>query len=173
MRKLTARETGLLSLCFGVIFLVANGFAARSIVKNLRGSGDRISELRNELADYEMWLSEAEKAEARKGWLDETMPTLSGSSLGKEQGDLLQRVQDEVFDRKLKIERQSLQDIVYDNFYTEVAVRLTVRGNETDVIEWLTTLQDTTQFQVIKSLELELDLKSKEEEPQAVCEITI
>jgi len=173
MRELTAREKILLGLCFGVIFLVVNGFAARSIVKNLRGSGDKIAAMKSELADQEMWLDEAERADAREHWLNENMPSLSGTTLGKEQGDLLQLMQDEVLDRKLTIEQQSLQDIEQDNFYTEVAVRLRVRGNEADVIDWLISLQGPEEFRVIKAMELEIDSKAKEEEPQAVCEITI
>ncbi|MEM1441111.1 MAG: hypothetical protein AAGF67_02135 [Verrucomicrobiota bacterium] len=153
--------------------MIVNAFAARSIVKNLRGSGDRIEVLRNELADQEMWLNEAAKADARDRWLNESMPTLAGTTLGKEQGDLLQQMQDEIFDRKLDIVQQSLQDIETTAFYTEVSVRLRVRGNETDVIDWLISLQSPEKFIVIKTMELEIDLKAKEEEPQAVCEITI
>lgn len=173
MRELTAREKILLGACFAVIFLVANGFAARSVVKNLRGSGDLITQLENELADHEMWLQDAEKADVRERWLAENLPSLADTTLGKEQGDLLQAMQDDLFERKLKIEQQSLQDIVYDNFYTEVAVRLTIRGEEAEVIEWLTTLQSPERFQVIKALELKIDLKSREPEPQAICQITI
>jgi len=173
MRELTGREKWLLGLCFAVIFLVANGFLARSLLKNLRGGDERIATLRSQLADQELWLADAERAEARERWLLETMPPLAGSTLGKEQGDLLQAMQDDLFDRKLKIERQSLQDVVYENFYTEVAVRLTVRGDESEVIGWLTTLQDPDKFQVIKAMELEIDSKAREEEPQAVCQITI
>lgn len=173
MRELTAREKLLLGLCFTVIFLVVNGFAARSIVKNLRGSSDQIAMLKSELADQEMWLAEAEQADVRERWLAETMPSLEGTTLGKEQGDLLQAMQDQLFERKLKIEQQSLQDIETEMFYTEVAVRLRVRGNEADVIDWLISLQGPEKFVVIKSLKLEIDSKAKEEEPQAVCEITI
>lgn len=41
------------------------------------------------------------------------------------------------------------------------------------VTEWLTTLQSPEKFQVIKDLEMELDLRSREPEPQAKCEITV
>ena len=173
MRKLTGREKWLLGLCGASIFGVANAFVARSVWNTLRTGDDRIGELRNRLADQEMWLEDAEKTDARERWLEETMPRLAGSTLGKEQGDLLQAMQDDLFERKLKIERQSLQDIVQENFYTEVAVRLIVRGDESDVVEWLTTLQNPDKFQVIKSLELEIDSRAREEEPQAVCQITI
>jgi hypothetical protein len=173
MRALTVREKWLLGLCFGVIFIVGNAFAARSVLKVLRGSDSKIETLTSTLADHEMWVEDAPKAEAREKWLGEKMPPLGDATLGKLQGDLIQSLQDELFERKLRIDQQSLQDIVNEAFYTEVAVRLTVRGAETEVVGWLTTLQAPEKFQVIKSIELELDTKSKEVEPQAVCQITI
>ena len=173
MRALTVREKWLLGLCFGVIFFVGNAFAARSVLKVLRGSDSKIETLKSTLADHEMWVDEAPKAEAREKWLAGSMPVVGEVSLGKLQGDLIQSLQDDLFERKLKIEQQSLQDIVNEVFYTEVAVRLKVRGEEAVVLEWLTTLQGPDRFQIIKSLELELDSKSKEVEPLAECEITI
>lgn len=173
MRSLNSREKLLLGACFAVIFLVANGFVARSVFSTLNGGKSKIGTLENELADQEMWLEDAPKMEARERWLDSTMPALGDSTLGKLQGDLLQSLQDDVFDRKLKIEQQSLQDIVKEAFYTEVAVRLTIRGAETEIIDWLAGLQSPEKFQVIKAMELELDRRAKEEEPQAVCQITI
>ena len=173
MRALTVREKWLLGLCFGVIFLIGNAFAARSVLKVLRGSDSKIETLTSTLADHEMWVEDAPKADAREKWLAEKMPHLGDSTLGKLQGDLIQSLQDDLFERKLRIDQQSLQDIVSETFYTEVAVRLTVRGAETEVVGWLTTLQAPEKFQVIKAIELELDTKSKEVEPQAVCQITI
>lgn len=173
MRALTVREKWLLGLCFGVIFAVVNGFAARSVLKVLRGSDSKIQTLKNTLADNEMWLDEAPKAEAREQWLQAKMPSIAGNTLGKLQGDLIQSLQDELFNRKLRIDRQSLQEIVQETYYTEVAVRLEVEGAEKEVIDWLTTLQGPEKFQIIKELELELDTRSRELEPQADCEITI
>lgn len=173
MRGLTTREKWLLGACFGVIFLVANGFAARFIVKNLRGSDEQINTLKNELADTGMWLAEAEKADVRERWLVETMPQAEGGRLTKELGDLLQELQDQLFDRKIRIEQQSMQEVVQENFYSEVAVRLTIRGEQAQVIEWLTELQNPEKFVVIKSLELKIDNKSKEVEPQSICQITV
>ncbi len=173
MRALTVREKWLMGVCFGVIFIVGNAFAARSVLKVLRGSDSKIETLKSTLADHEMWVEEAPKTEAREKWLAGAMPVVGEVSLGKLQGDLIQSLQDDLFERKLKIEQQSLQDIVNEAFYTEVAVRLKVRGEESVVLEWLTTLQGPDRFQIIKSLELELDSKSKEVEPQAECEITI
>ncbi|MDF1850982.1 MAG: hypothetical protein P1U85_09125 [Verrucomicrobiales bacterium] len=171
MRALTNREKALLGICFGVIFLIANAFAYRSISGKLRGSNDRIMELDNQLKDQEMWLEEAQMAAAREQWLNATMP--AAENFGKEQADLLQSVQDELFDRKIRIEQQSLQEITKDPFYTEVAIRLTIRGEQMAVIDWLTTLQNRDQFQVIKALSFKIDTKSKEPEPQAICQITL
>lgn len=173
MRALTVREKWLLGFCFGVIFVVGNAFAARSVLKVLRGSDSKIATLQSTLADHEMWVDDTPKAAAREKWLAEKMPPLGGASMGKLQGDLIQSLQDDLFERKLRIERQSLQDIVNSAFYTEVSVRLEVKGNESIVLEWLTTLQGPEKFQIIKALELELDSKSKEVEPQAECDITI
>lgn len=173
MRPLTAREKWMLGLCLGVIFAVGNGFAARSVLKTLRGSDAKIALLKNTLADHEMWLDEAPKAVAREQWLAANMPKTQGATLGKLQGDLALSLQDEVYNRKLRIDRQSLQDIVRGAFYVEVAVRLEVEGPEAAVIDWLTSLQGPDKFQVIGELELELDTRSREAEPQAECEITI
>ncbi|MEM7699122.1 MAG: hypothetical protein AAF236_12045 [Verrucomicrobiota bacterium] len=173
MRGLTGREKALLGLCALVIFLVANGFLARVLVRDLSGGDAKVRELKNQLGDQEMWLEDAEKTDVRERWLGENMPKLDGASLGKVQGDLLQTVQDELFERKIKIEQQSLQDVERNRFFTEVAVRLSLRGDESQVIDWLTTLQDPEQFQVIKSLQLRIDPRAQEEEPQAVCQITL
>ncbi len=163
----------MLGLCLVVIFAVANGFAARSVLKVLRGSDSKIGTLKNTLADNEMWLEDAPRAEARERWLTANMPAMAGNTLGKLQGDLIQSLQDDIFNRKLRIDRQSLQEVVHGAFYTEVAVRLEVEGAETAVVEWLTTLQGPDKFQIIKELELELDSRSREIEPQAECEITV
>jgi hypothetical protein len=173
MRALNPRESLLLGVCFAVVFLVANGFAARYLAKNLRGSGDEIRQLRSAISDQQMWLEDTERAEARERWLHETMPRLEGSAVGREQGDLLQSMQDELLTRKLQIEQQSLQDIVQAADYTEVSVRLSVRGEEAAMLEWLASLQAPEKFVVIKSLELRLDTQSREAVPQAVCQITV
>lgn len=173
MRSLNSREKWLLGVCFGVILIVATAFVSRSVLKVLRGSESTILTLENELADQEMWIDETPKIEVREKWLSEKMPSLNGASIGKLQGDLLQTLQDDLFERKLKIEQQSLQDVEQDAFYTEVSVRLIVRGEEKVLLEWLTTLQSPEKFQVIKTIELKPDLKSKEVEPQSLCQITI
>ena len=171
MSNLSKREKALLWICFLVIFSMANVFAIRFAMKNWAGKGDQIQALESELADLELWLEDAPKSEAKELWLKQNTPR--ENSMTKAQGDLLQFLQDDLFERKIKIEKQSLQEPDSNDSFQEVAVALKLRGAEKSIIEWLTTLQGAKKFQVIKRVELELDNKSKEEEPQAICEIIL
>ncbi len=169
--KLNKREKTLLVICLLVIFTMANAFAIRYMKKNWGGGTEKIRALKSELADLEMWLEDADEMRAKEDWLLENTP--QEVSMTKAQGDLLQFYQDDLFERKIAIEKQTLQEPSSNEYYQEVGISLKVRGAEKDIIEWLTTIQGAKKFQVIKRLELELDRKSREEEPQSVCEITI
>ncbi len=171
MNQLNKREKILIGLCIGVIFVVANAMAYRFVKKNWGGGPGEISSLEQTLADLEMWLEDADQIHAKDRWLRASTPR--ENSMTKAQGDLLQSLQDDLFQRKIKIDKQTLQEPDSNDSFQEVAVSLQVRGAEKDIIEWLTTLQGAKKFQVIKAFELELDRKSKEPIPQAVCQIVL
>ncbi|MDF1754328.1 MAG: hypothetical protein P1U89_16210 [Verrucomicrobiales bacterium] len=171
MKNLSQREKVLLLACFLVIFVMGNLFAIRFMKKNWGGGESEVTALEQNLADLEMWLEDSAEIEAKDRWLRKNAPR--ENSMTKAQGDLLQFLQDDLFERKIKIEKQTLQEPDSNDDFQEVAVSLRVRGAEKDVIEWLTTLQGAKKFQVIKALEFELDRKSREEEPQAVCQIVL
>lgn len=176
MRGLTTREKRLLGLCLLSIFAVANLFAGRAVMRTLGGGQARITELKNELAENEMWLEEKDLWDRRRDWLDANIPpslAQQGKSVGNAQGELMQTLQNELFERKIRIDRQSLSEPVNSQFFDEVAVYLRIRGEAAVVTQWLSTLQSPEKFQVVKTLELELDDKAKEVEPQAECEVTI
>ena len=176
MRGLTTREKRLLGLCVLSIFLVANLFAARAISRSLGGGKETIRTLEREVAENEMWLEEKELWDRRRAWLDQNLPpslVRQRISTGNAQGNLMQTLQNELLELKLKIDRQTLVEPKTTDFYDEVAVYLRIEGNAAKVNNWLATLQSPDKFQVIKSLELELDGRSREVEPQAECEITI
>lgn len=176
MRGLTTREKRLLTLCLLSIFAVANLFAGRAILRALGGGDKRIKELKAELAENEMWLGDRDLWDRRSQWLREHLPPSleqQGKSVGNAQSELMQQMQNELYERKIRIDRQSLSEPVHSTHYDEVAVYLRIRGEARVVNEWLTTLQSPDKFQVIKTIELELDDHSKEVEPQADCEITI
>ncbi len=176
MRGLTTREKRLLGFCLLSIFLVANLFAARAVMRSLGGSSAKITELKNELAENEMWLEEKDLWERRRDWLEANLPASlvrQRISVGNAQGELMQSLQNDLLERKLKIERQSLLEPQTTAFYDEVAVNLRVTGEAAELNRWLATLQSPERFQVIKNIELELDGRSKEVEPQAECDITV
>ena len=176
MRGLTTREKRLLGLCVLSIFLVANLFAARAISRSLGGGKEKIRTLEQELAENQMWLEEKELWDRRRDWLDKKLPpslVRQRISTGNAQGNLMQTLQNELLELKVKIDRQTLVEPKTTEFYDEVAVYLRIEGDAAKVNNWLATLQSPDKFQVIKSLELELDGRSREVEPQAECEITI
>jgi hypothetical protein len=176
MRGLTTREKRLLGLCLLSIFVVANLFAGRAVMRSLGGGNAKITALKNELAENQMWLEEADLWDTRREWLKSNLPpslAKQGISVGNAQGDLMQSLQNELFERKIRIDRQSLAEPVNSQFYDEVAVYLRIRGEAAVLTQWLSTLQSPEKFQVIKTLELELDDKAKEVEPQAECEVTV
>ncbi|MCB1229984.1 MAG: hypothetical protein KDN19_06945 [Verrucomicrobiae bacterium] len=158
------------------IFLVANLFAARAVMRSLGGSKKKITELKSELAENRMWLEEKDLWERRRAWLDENLPASlvrQRISVGNAQGDLMQTLQNDVLGRRLRIERQTLVEPQANAFYDEVAVSFRVEGDAAEVNRWLATLQSPELFQVVKTFKLELDGRSREVEPQAECDITV
>jgi len=171
MNNLSQREKFLLLMCFVVVFTMANLFAVRFILKSWKDRGPDIAALESKLADLELWLDDQDEADAREAWLAGHIPR--EASMTKAQGDLLQFLQDDLFQRKIQIEKQSLLEPEINDDYQSVAVALKLRGPEKNIIEWLTTLQGAEKFQVIQRLQLGLDRKSKEKEPQSVCDIVL
>jgi hypothetical protein len=172
MGNLSKRERLLLMLCFVTIFVVINGFIGKAVYKKLNGSGRELEDLRIEKMQIEQLMAGAELWEKRKEWLDEHLPPPM-VSVGRAQGELAEQLQQSLFEQKITIERQTLLEPVMTPFYDEVAVTLRIEGEAVKVNEWLTTLQSPEAFQTIKNIELELDNRSREKEPQAECEVTI
>lgn len=175
MRSLTSREKLLLTLCLGTLFIMANLIGLQRIVGGLRKSGSALDGLKQEEIEQRSWLAERtgewDDPIERGKWIDENMPTLQ--SAGKDQGQLLEKLQNEAFERKLELERQNLLEPQSTEFYQEVSVNIIVRGDLAAINEWLTTLQKPEEFYVVKNLELALDTKSREKEPQARCNLTV
>lgn len=170
MRALTKREVGLLGLCLGALFLMANLVGLQVVTRGLGQSRARLQSLTMERQEQESWLAEPDPA-AFERWLDETMPVLE--SAGKSQGELLQTLQDQAFERKLTMEKQNLLEETATPFYQEVSVNVIVYGELNQIRDWLIGLQSPEKFLVVKALEIALDTKSKEKEPQARCNLTL
>jgi hypothetical protein len=171
MRALSKRERILLAACLGTLFLMGNGIALQALARGWMKSSGRLAALRTEERQQRIWLGDREHAERMQRWLDEHQPVLQ--SEGKDQGELLQKLQDEAFERKLRLERQSLLEPRATPYLREVSVNVIVRGEMAQIGEWLTTLQKPESFLVIRNLELALDTSSREQEPQARCNLTV
>lgn len=172
MGNLNKRERLLLLLCLITIFAVVNAFVFRAVYKKLNGSKKELDSLAFEKAELEQLMGDAELWDKRKVWLDENLPPPM-VSVGRAQGELAEQLQQSLFEQKINIDRQTLLEPVSTPFYDEVAVTLRIKGEAAKVNEWLTTLQSPKAFQTIKNIELELDTRSRETEPQAECEVTV
>ncbi len=170
MRSLNPREVKLLLLCFATLFTMGNLIGIRFVTRSLSESNRTLQALRLEEAEQRSWLAEDDPAPLQ-AWLDAEMPQLQ--SAGKAQGALLERLQNEAFERKLEIERQNLLEPQTTRFYREVSVNVILDGELAQITALLTQLQQPGQFLVIKNLELRLDTESKEKEPQARCNLTV
>jgi len=172
MRHLNNREIKLLLLCLLAIFAVVNMFGIRAIYKNLKWGSGLADELKLELLEQQGWLGEKNDWEQKNQWIMEKMPA-AFDSVGKAQGELVQHLQDSLYENRIKIDRQTLLEPESSAYYEEVAVNLRIQGDAVKVNEWLSKLQGVDRFQTIKLLKLSLDTKSKKKEPQAICEVTV
>ena len=168
---LTQREKRLLGACVGALVLVGGMFAASDFMERRAAVDQKIITLQRELEENKGWYNDREFWDKRSKWLRETMPTTE--SLGQAQAFLLEDIQNDALDLKFKIEKQNLLDPVNNANYREVAVDVRLRGDQTQIIGWLATLQSPERFQAIKEVEIELDPRAREKTPQAVCNLTL
>lgn len=170
-RTLTSREKQLLLLCFGVLILMGALVLANTFLQKRAALSTRITSLENQKKENEVWLGDRAFWEKRKAWLSERMPT--ADSLGNKQGLLLEELQNAALDRGIKVVQQTLLDPVTNGDFREVAVSLRLYGDQSAILQWLATMQSPDKFQVVKSLDFELDARSKEKTPQAQCNLIV
>jgi hypothetical protein len=136
----------------------------------------RISALESEKRENESYLADRDFWEKRARWLNQNMPTTE--SLGTEQAQLLEEIQNMALDNEIQVQKQQLLPDSAESkqnaaVYREVAVEVRLRGDQTTVLGWLATLQSPEKFQAIKSLDLEIDSRAKEKTPQALCNLVL
>lgn len=169
---LTTRERRLLLLCGGTLVLLVTFFLAQEYNQKLVGLKEQRQQLQGDLIEHEGWLTEADYYETRSRWVAEHLPPLADSA-GRTQGQLLDELRDSALNVGLQMERPDLLAPSSNPHYQEVAIRMRVRGEQTALLRWLTTLQRPDQFRTITSLEIELDRDSSDAEPRAVCNLTV
>lgn len=170
-RTFNNREKRLLLLCVSTIFIVGNFMAVREFLSRRKDLVASVDTLRKQETANRMLLLDGPRMEKLDGWLDKTMPYTN--SAGKAQGQLLDDLRNSALDMGLKTENENPLESLELSHHNEVSVSLRVRGAQEVVIGWLLTLQSPEKFTAIKSVELELDTRSREKTPQAQCNITV
>ena len=171
MRSLKKRERTLLWLCLGTLFIAGNMLGANFVLKRIQTARKDVIELENQVKQYENAELRREEAERRMAYLDEHLPELEGA--GKTKGLILEEIQNVIRDKRWQPGKQSLEEDRSTDHYQEVSVSVSFSGDLMEIMQWLVTLQKKDQFYVIKYLELELDKKSEEKEPQARCNLKL
>ena len=169
-RSLNVREKRLLAMCLITLLLVGNGLAIREFLARRKTASTALSSLREQENSNRIWMNDRATYEKRLMWLEKNMPYTS--SAGKAQGQLLDDLRNSALDVGLKVESENPLDAVALDHANEVSVSLRLRGDQEIMLRWLLTLQSPERFVAVKAIELELDTKSKEKTPQAVCNLT-
>ncbi len=168
---MTTREKRLLAGCAAVVLISGGTIVVKSFLDQNDEVEARISALETQKGESEAWLANRALQEKRRAWLDQMMPTTD--SLGRAQGQLLEEMQNALLDLGIKIENTKLPEAVSTPDYREVMVSLNLHGPESACMDWLATLQSPETFQLVKSLEIDPDTKSKEKTPQTFVNITV
>lgn len=171
MRPPTDREKGLLIVCVFVLFAMANLVIGKRLYDSHQQNLEKLKVAEAEAAEQQKWLRAGDAWIQTNLWLDRNLPKLTSSSRAGSQ--LITELQDEAHERELRLERKNILPGKKTAFYEEVSVFLEIRGDLLEVQDWLTSMQRTDKFVVIKKLELELDTRSREKEPQARCNLEL
>ena len=170
-RTLSAREQRMLFACIAVLLIAGTSLLASEFNDRRKALDTQIKSLVLEKKESEAWLNDRAFQEKRGSWLDANMP--STDSLGRAQGQLHEELQNAVLDRELKLIKATPNDSTKTANYQEVSVTVSLSGDQTVLLNWLATLQSPELFQVIKSLEIEQDTKTKAKTPQCICNLTL
>lgn len=169
-RSLNAREKRLLVLCLGTLFVVGNALAIREFMARHKTVSASLSTLKEQANSNRIWMNDRALYEKRLVWMEKTMPYTA--SAGKAQGELLEDLRNSALDVGLKVENETpLESLALDHA-NEVSVSMRLRGDQDTMLRWLLMLQSPEKFTAVKSIELELDSRSKEKLPQAQCNLT-
>lgn len=169
-RSLNPREKRLLVLCLLTLLVVGNALAIREFMTRRKAASSTLSSLREQANSNRIWMNDRALYEKRLVWLEKSMPYTA--SAGKAQGQLLEDLRNSALDVGLKVENENPLDAVALDHANEVSVSLRLRGDQDTMLRWLLTLQSPEKFTAVKSIDLELDSRSKEKTPQAVCNLT-
>ncbi len=168
---LTSREKNLLLLCVAVLVTMGTVIATSYFLQKRAKLVSRISELEMQRQENKVLMSDADYWQKRDAWLTANMPKTD--SLGKSQGQLLEDLENEALEHEIKIMQKTMLEPVTTENYREVAVNLRLWGDQTRILQWIATMQSPEKFQAVKSIEFEIDTRSRAATPQATCNLTL
>ncbi|MFZ4595312.1 MAG: hypothetical protein ACOYOF_13725 [Verrucomicrobiaceae bacterium] len=168
---MTTREKRMLGGCLAVLLVSGTTIVAKEFLDRRFVVETKIAGLESQIKESQAWLADRAFQEKRRDWLEKIMPATD--SLVRAQGMLLEDMQNDVLDRGVKIERTTLNDATSTPHYREVTVNMILRGDQAILLEWLAGLQSPEFFQIIKTLEIDPDTKSKEKLPQVEVNLTV
>jgi hypothetical protein len=168
---LTPREKKLLAGCVASLLIVAGMLGTNEFLTRRRAVQEKITALTTELDEHKSWFSDREFWDKRAQWLNANMPVTE--SLGQASAMLLEDIENDALDLELQVVKKRLLEPANTENYNEVAVEVTMRGDQTTLLGWLASLQSPERFQAIKAMEFELDTRAKEKTPQAFCNLTL
>jgi hypothetical protein len=154
-----------------VLVISATTLLAKEFLDRRMAVEKKIAGLEGEKMENDAWLSQKDFLEGRGAWLDKNLP--QATSLGREQGQLLEQFQNTALDQQIRIVGSSLPESQSTAHYQEVAVTLKLYGEQAKIMALLATLQSPERFCVIKRLELDPDSRSREPLPQVECDVTV
>jgi hypothetical protein len=167
MRTLTVSERRLGAMLLALIFIIANLFAVRLLMKRQRAWQRDIIRLRAEQTEASAWLAEKDFWLQRKSWLDEKLPRPAAD--GQEPARLLEFLQQSAARNTLTVTQQKLHEPRTLENYHEVAAQLEVRGGMESLCRWLAELQAPDKFQAITRLTVQNDAEAA----KLVCSLVI
>ncbi|SKA98707.1 hypothetical protein SAMN02745166_02845 [Prosthecobacter debontii] len=171
-QKLTSREKNLLLLCVSVLVFMAFAILVNDFMQRRTAALQKIATLQAQKSENDTWMADRAFWDKRRNWLVEKMPTTE--SLGRAQGQLLEDLQNQALEYGITSEQPTLPPLAAPTeSYREVTVSIRLRGDQTTVLRWLSTLQSPEKFQAVRVLDLEIDTRSREKTPQVVCNLTV
>lgn len=169
---MTKREKNLAVLTGAVVFLIVNMVVVVLLVRKQGDLRERVSELREERAEADMWLKEKEKWQARKQWLGNTQQVLASPSV--ESAQLLETLSASATRHSITVVEQGFAEPEArgaggEKPHDEIDVKLKVSGPMEAVTRWLAEIQQPEKLQGVSSL----SMKVEGDPSKIVCELTV
>lgn len=149
-RSLTSSEKVLLALCLGLLMVVGLFYAVRDFRSRKEAAEERITALEPQLMAAEAAAADAPFWEARQGWLEATLPSLTDA--GQAHSQFLEELQDSARSRGLSLAAPVLLKPESGKHAQDFSVTLEVTGPDSAVFRWLAELQSPEKLRVIKYL---------------------